>query len=626
MMRVRRWGTALALLLTATALPAVTATGTATALGAPATGAPGAPHPLRPSPLARLFDNKAISDDAGPGAADFDGAGHSLSAQDLAAAGWRPGSRLTLDGARLGWPRTAPGAADNVVADGQTVALHGQGSALTFLVAGTGTEGVPAAGTGTEGAPATSTGTVRYRDGSRSAYELTAPDWRSGPLSTKAVALPHVNGPDGQSAQDPARLYAVSVPLRAGREVASVVLPRDPGPAADLHVFAVAVKSNSPGRTGSWSASTAGYRAVGPWTDRTLRLVVHAGAGGPRARIRLANTFAAAPVDIGAASVAVQGAGAAAEAAPVPVTFDGGHGGTRIPAGAEAVSDPVGFRVPADTSLLVSIHLPGTVTAAPVHQEAGQVSYLSATDSGDRTGDTGGAAYPETLTVWPFLTGVDVDGGPGSVVALGDSITDGVKSTGGANRRWPDVLARRFQAQSALPRYGVLNQGISANRIVTDRYQGDGVSTDTGGVSAQHRLERDVLAQPAARTVVVFEGINDVRWGTTADEVIAGLRALARRAHERGLRVVAATVAPCEGYKDCTADVEARRRSVNAFVRAHGGVFDATLDFDAVLRDPQRPQRLLPAYDSGDHLHPGDAGLKALGDSVDLRALVPGQG
>ncbi|MFG2494302.1 SGNH/GDSL hydrolase family protein [Streptomyces caniferus] len=600
-MRGRRWGTALVLLLTATALPATDA-GTATAVAAH--------RPRLPLPLARLFDNRAISDNSRPGAADFDGAGHSLSAQDLAAAGWSPGSTPTLDGARLRLPRTTPGTPDNVVADGQQVAVGGRGEALTFLVAGTG------------GAPS-GTGTVRYRDGSHSSYELTAPDWRSGPLGTKAVALPHINGPGGQL-PGAARLYAVTVTLRAGREVSSVVLPEQADAPGALHVFAVSVRDSGRGRTGSWAASTAGYRAVGPWTDRTLRLVVHSGAGGPRARIRIANTFAAAPVDIGAVSIAVRGTGAAADRAPVPLTFGKGHRGVRIPAGAEAFSDPVDFTVPAGTDLVVSIHLPGTVTAAPVHQEAAQLSYLSAAGSGDRTADTTGAACPETMTFWPFLTGVDVAGGPGSIVALGDSITDGVKSTSGTNRRWPDVLARRFQAQHALPRYGVLNQGISANRIVTDRYPGDGVSTDTGGVSAQHRLERDVLAQPSARTVVVFEGINDVRWGTSADEVIAGLRTLARRSHERGLRVVVATVAPCEGYPDCSPAVEARRQAVNAFVRDQAGtVFDATLDFDAVLRDPQRPARLLPAYDSGDHLHPGDAGLEALGDAVDLRALVP---
>lgn len=606
-MRPRRWSTALTLLLATTALPA-TAVGSATAAPATATHQP--PHPL---PLTKLFDNKAVSDNSAPGAADFDGAGHSLSAQDLAAAGWSPGSALTIDGARLNWPRTAAGAPDNVRADGQTVAVRGRGDALTFLVAGTG---------GTASGP----GTVRYRDGSHSTYELTAPDWRSGPLSTKAVALPHINGADGPSA-GPARLYAVAVPLLAGREVASVVLPKASDTSAALHLFALSIRDTGRGRTGSWAASTAGYRAVGPWADRTLRLVVHSGAGGPRARIRIANTFAAAPVDIGAASIAVRGTGAAAQGEPVPLTFGRGRGGVRIPAGAEAFSDPAAFTVPRGSDLLVSIHLPRTVTAAPVHQEATQLSYLSAAGSGDRTRDADGAGYPETMTIWPFLTGVDVDGGPGAIVALGDSITDGVKSTSGANRRWPDVLARRFQAQHAVPRYGVLNHGISANRIVTDRYQGDGVSTDTGGVSAQHRLERDVLAQPSARTVVVFEGINDVRWGTSAEEVNAGLRAIARRAHERGLRVVVATIAPCEGYRDCTPDVETRRQAVNTFVRAQAGTaFDAVLDFDAVLRDPQRPQRLLPAYDSGDHLHPGDKGLQALGESVDLRTLVPGRG
>ncbi|MBM4792668.1 SGNH/GDSL hydrolase family protein [Streptomyces sioyaensis] len=600
-MRVRRAATALTLLLTATALPA-TAAGPARA----------APAPPRPLPLSALFDNRAVSDDSRPGAADFDGAGRSLSAQDLAAAGWTPGSALMLDGARLTLPRTAAGAPDNVVAHGQQVALRGRGEALTFLVSGT-------------GGAATGTGTVRYRDGSRSSYELTAPDWRSGPLSTKAVALPHLNHATGGQSAETARLYAVAVPLRAGRAVRSVVLPTRSAAGA-LHVFAVSVRDTGRGRTGSWAASTAGYRAVGPWTDRTLRLVVHSGAGGPRARIRLANTFAAAPVEIAAASIAVRGAGAAAVGPPVPLTFGGGHTGTRLPAGAEAFSDPVDFTVPAGTDLLVSLHLPGTVTAAPVHQEASQLSYLSAAGSGDRTADAGGTAFPETMTSWPFLTGVDVGDGPGSVVALGDSITDGVKSTSGANRRWPDVLARRLWAQHALPRYGVLNHGISANRLVTDRYQGDGVSSDTGGVSAGHRLERDVLAQPAARTVVVFEGINDMRAGTPAEDIVAALRALARRAHERGLRVVVATVAPCAGYGDCTPAVEARRQAVNAFVRDNGGAFDATLDFDAVVRDPQQPRRLLPAYDSGDHLHPGDAGLQALGDSVDLRALAPGPG
>ncbi|MFF6779715.1 GDSL-type esterase/lipase family protein [Streptomyces sp. NPDC012510] len=587
--RVRRrvWGTAVVLALLATVAPV------ASARAADAGAA-------QPAPLERLFDNRAVSDDIRPTEADFDGSGGSLSATDLAAAGWTPGRALTVQGARLTWPRRAAGRPDNVRAAGQSVRVSGRGDALAFLVAATG--GTEAAGTGT----------VRYSGGARSTYRLAAPDWRTGPLATKAVALPHINTPDGQLAEK-ARLYVVTVPLTPGREVSSVTLPRN----RDLHVFALSVRPDSRGWSGSWAASTSGYTAVGPWTDRTLRLVVHTSAGGPRVRIRLDNTFASAPVRVESATVALQAAGATARSTPVALPFRGSSS-TEIPAGTQAFSDPLGFEVPPDTNLLVSFHLPGTVSAAPVHRLAQQTSYVS--EPGDHAGDSSAAAYTSTLTTWPLLTGVDVGGGPGSVVVLGDSITDGEKSTVGANRRWPDVLADRLLSQNAIPHYGVLNQGISANRVVTDRYPGDGVSTDTGGVSALHRLDRDVLAQTSARTVVVFEGVNDVRWGTTADEVITGLREIAARAHARGLRVLVATIAPCEGEARCTAAVDAQRVAVNEWIRGSDD-FEGVLDFDAVLRDPERPSRMLPAYDSGDRLHPGDAGLAALAESVDLRLL-----
>ncbi|MFD7713766.1 SGNH/GDSL hydrolase family protein [Streptomyces sp. NPDC059786] len=564
-----------------------------------------ASRPSGPLPLERLFDNTAVSDDQRPGEADFDGSGGSLSAQDLTAAGWTPGRTLTVQGARLTWPRRNSGEPDNVRADGQSVRVRGRGDALALLVAGTG-------GAGLDG-----TGTVRYADGGGSAYRLTAPDWRTGPLATKAVALPHLNTPAGQLAGK-TRLYVVTVPLARGREVSSVRLPRN----RDLHVFAVSVRASTRGWTGSWAAATSGYTAVGPWTDRTLRLVVHTSQGGPRVRIRLDNTFASAPVRIGSATVAVQASGALPAGEPVALSF-GGAAWTEIPAGAQAVSDPAGFDVPADANLLVSFHLPGTVTAAPVHRLAVQRSYVS--EPGDHAGDGGAGAYTSTLTSWPLLTGVDVGGGPGSVVVLGDSITDGEKSTQDANHRWPDVLADRVRTSAEIPHYGVLNQGISANRVVSDRYPGDGVSTDTGGVSALHRLDRDVLAQTSARTAVVFQGVNDVRWGATADQVIAGLREITARAHARGIRVVAATIAPCEGESLCTAAADAQRTAVNAWIReaATAQGLDGVLDFDAVLRDPERPARLLPAYDSGDHLHPADAGLAALAGSVDLRLLAP---
>lgn len=246
-----------------------------------------APTTTKPLPLERLFDNRAVGDDTAPGTADFDGAGNSLSAQDLRAAGWTPGRTISLDAARLTWPRSAGSARpDNVIADGQSVRLRGRGDALTFLVASS-TPGGPGAGAG-------GTGRVRYQDGSSGTYTLSAPDWRAGPAATKAVGLPHVNTADGQR-PEAARLYAVTVPLRGDRQVASVTLPRDPGPGADLHVFAVSLRQPARGWTGSWAASTAGYTKVGPWTDQTLRLVVHTSAGGPGARVRLENTFAPPP-------------------------------------------------------------------------------------------------------------------------------------------------------------------------------------------------------------------------------------------------------------------------------------------------------------------------------------------
>ncbi|MEU6658233.1 SGNH/GDSL hydrolase family protein [Streptomyces sp. NPDC046821] len=590
-MRRRVWGTAVVLALLTTGFTSTTAGAT--------------PQRTEPLPLERLFDNRAVSADDRASDADFDGSGSSLSAGDLTAAGWTPGRALDVEGARLTWPRTAGSGPDNVRADGQRVRLKGHGDALAFLVAGTGGD-------------ATGTGVVRYRDGSHSSYRLTAPDWRTGPLATKSVALSHRNTPDGQLAEK-TRLFVVTVPVTRGRTIESVTLPSDPGD-PDLHVFALSVRSPAPGWTGTWSASTSGYRAVGPWVDRTVRLVVHTSVGGPRVRIRLDNTFASGPVRVGSATVAVQDAGAGAKSAPVPLTFQG-SAGAQIPAGAQAFSDPVGFDVPAGANLLVSFHLPETVASAPVHQQAIQRSYVSL--PGDHAAEASPASYTSTITYWPLLTGVDVSGGPGSVVLLGDSITDGVMSTADANHRWPDVLATRLHEQHKVPRYGVLNQGISANRVTGDRYPGDGVSTDLGGVSALHRLDRDVLSQTSARTVVVFQGVNDVRAGFSGAQVVAGLREIARRAHARGLRVVGATVTPCEGELLCTATADREREVVNAYIRDSGGDFDSVADFDAVVRDPDHPARMLPAYDSGDHLHPGDTGLDALAQAVDLRSLAP---
>ncbi|GAA1991768.1 hypothetical protein GCM10009799_17070 [Nocardiopsis rhodophaea] len=573
-------------------------------------GVPAARPTPPPPPLAEHFDNAGISDDTDTAAADLDGAGRSLSAVALKRAGWGPGQRLTLHRTQLTWPDTAPGEPDNAVADGQEVGVSGRGDALTLLAAAT-------------GGTATGSGRIIYTDGTWDRYTVTVPDWATGPHPTKAIALPYANAPQGRI-ERPALLYARTVPADPAREVARVELPRAADDTARMHVFALGLRAPTSRWTGTWSTSTSGYAALGPWEDQTLRLAVRSTTGGPAVRVRLDNTFAAEPVAIGRVTIALRRSGAEAAHAPVPLTF-GGAPGTRIPAGGQAFSDPATFRVPGGGDLLVSIHLPEPVTAAPVHSAATGTNYITDPGAGDATRAAGAGPFTGTIATWPFLTGIDVLGGPGAVVALGDSITDGVGSTPDANRRWPDVLSERLRSQSSVPHYGVLNQGISANRIVTDRYSGDGVSTDTGGVSAPHRLDRDVLAQTSAHTVIVFEGVNDVRHtGTTPRQVTLGLAEIATRTRAHGKRVLVATVAPCGGFRDCTDDVDAKRREVNAFIRANGkrgGLFDGVLDFDAVLRDPEAPERLRPAYDSGDHLHPGDAGLRAIAESIDLDML-----
>jgi lysophospholipase L1-like esterase len=286
-----------------------------------------------------------------------------------------------------------------------------------------------------------------------------------------------------------------------------------------------------------------------------------------------------------------------------------------VPAGAEVVSDPVALRVAADRDLLVSTWTPepsGTVT---YHPAAMQDSFFAGGPA-DHAGDTAAAAFTRTTRGWHYVSGVDVAGGAGTVVALGDSITDGVTSTPGANRRWTDFLAARL-ATSAVPDYGVANSGISGNRVLLD--------SSRAGRSALTRLPYDVLDRAGARTVIVFAGINDIqrtpRRGDP-EEIIAGLAQIAAQARDRGLRVVGATVLPWKGWGRWTPEREAVRVAVNAWIRAGGdGAFAGVADFDAAMRDPADPERLRPGYDSGDHLHPNDAGNRAMARAVPLGKL-----
>jgi lysophospholipase L1-like esterase len=355
------------------------------------------------------------------------------------------------------------------------------------------------------------------------------------------------------------------------------------------------------------------------FNNQTLRQVVRTSIGGSRIRVVLSNVFGTAPLRIGAASVALRSSAAALVAESIQRLTFGSRPSTTIPAGAVVVSDPVALAVPAAADLAIDLFLPmnSDTWSAPltIHHTGLQTNYLS------REGDHTGKAFSPaaTMTSWFLLARVEVMAPASSraVVAIGDSITDGTHSTIDANNRWPDVLARRLQSESSTRDVSVLNVGIAGNRLLSE-------ATPNFGINALARFDRDVLAQPGVAYVVVLEGINDIGIGArsgavpSAVDLIAGHRQLVERAHTKGLKIFGATLLPYEGAFYFTWEGEATRRAVNQWIRM-SKVYDAVIDFDAVVRDPNNRRRLLPAYDSGDKLHPSDAGYKAMAEAIDLK-------
>jgi lysophospholipase L1-like esterase len=392
----------------------------------------------------------------------------------------------------------------------------------------------------------------------------------------------------------------------------------------------VSVNSLSPataeGQTwiSSWTASPQAPRGVIPasFSNRTIRQIVHLSIGGSRVRVRLSNEFGAKPVLIGTASIAIPaGTSEIVSASLHPLTF-GGAKSVIIPPGAPVVSDPVEFNVAPLSNVAVSLFLPAATDLGTVHATGLQTALVST--AGDFTA---GSEFPvvDRFANRFFLTGVMVE--PSSparaIVAFGDSITDGSASTINANARWPDVLSRRLK--DAGISVAVLNQGIAGNRVLSDG----------AGISALARFERDVLSQPGVSHVVVFLGINDIGFpGTaiepggivrTADEIIAGYKQLVERARLRSIKVIGSPLTPFENALAGTPnqgyfapDKEAKRLAVNNWIRT-SGAFDGIIDFDRVLADPAHPSAIAAAYDSGDHLHPNDAGYKAMAESIDLK-------
>jgi lysophospholipase L1-like esterase len=372
----------------------------------------------------------------------------------------------------------------------------------------------------------------------------------------------------------------------------------------------------------SWTASPQAPRGVMPGSvsNQTLRQVVRLSIGGNKVKIRLSNEFGTVPLLIGSASVTIaRGDGESVENL-LPVTF-GGSRSIVIPPGAPALSDPIELQIAPLSDIAVNLYLPETTELATIHRVGLQTGYLSG--PGDFTATS---AFPVVgrFDQRFFLSGIMVEPTTPAraIVTFGDSITDGTNSTMNANARWPDVFARRLK--DAGIHAAVLNQGISGNRVLTDG----------AGVSALARFERDVLSQPGVSHVVLFIGINDIGFPSTAiepyglvrtaDEIIAGYKQLIERARLRSIKVIGSPLAPFENAQAGRPSQgyympakELTRQAINKWIRT-SGAFDGLIDFERALADPKNPAAMIAAYDSGDHLHPNDAGYKAMAESIDL--------
>jgi lysophospholipase L1-like esterase len=350
------------------------------------------------------------------------------------------------------------------------------------------------------------------------------------------------------------------------------------------------------------------------FNNQTLRLIVHTSIGGDRVRVVLSNAFGTAPLVVGAANVALHDKDSAIVSRSSRVLKFSGSASTTVPSGAIIISDSVDLTLPATSDLVVDLYVPGDTAASgsavTMHTGANQTSYVSS------TGNYAGAeTFPVATTTgsWFVLSRVEVAApqAAGAIVALGDSITDGTRSTLNTNHRWPDLLAKRL-AEAAGPRMAVMNAGIAGNRVLLDN----------AGPNALARFDRDVLSQTGVTHVIVMEGINDIGQARanplpSAADLIGAHRQLIVRAHARGLKIYGATLTPFEGAAYFTSEGEAKRAALNEWIRT-GKEYDGVIDFDAAVRDPNQPTKFLAQYQSGDNLHPSDAGYQAMANAVDL--------
>jgi len=362
--------------------------------------------------------------------------------------------------------------------------------------------------------------------------------------------------------------------------------------------------------------------------NQTVRMVVRPALGGDRLRIRFSNVYGGSALKIGSAHLAVVRKGATIVPESDHVVTFGGQASVSVPAGALILSDPIDMKTSDFSELAITLYLPGKVTGSTTHFLGQHETYISS--PGNFSAATDLIPNSETKS-WYWLEGVDVWAGEkaSALAAFGDSITDGASSSLGGYGDWPNQLAKRLAGGSQSARIAVINKGISGNRVLHDG----------AGVSALARLDRDILAQPGVTGLIILESINDIGFPyvkipapkgsnspdfspfadqkVSALELRVGLLQVIERAHENGIKVYGATLTPFEGVNTYNAEGETIRQELNQWIRT-GGAFDAVLDFDAAVRDPNHLTKMRAEYDSGDHIHPSDAGYKAMADAIDL--------
>jgi len=402
-----------------------------------------------------------------------------------------------------------------------------------------------------------------------------------------------------------ASMLATNVPLAPPAGVQAPATPPQAGAAATIPFPPPAQPAAAPAKP----------QPLRSFNNQTVRMLVRTSIGGRRIRVTLANTFGTGRLKIGAAHVALREKDAAiVQASDHALTFSG-KPATYIPAGAVVVSDPVDLAVPALGYLAVSVYLPEDTGAPTQHATGLHTTYISA--EGDFSGQPSFTAA-RTTNSWYFLSSVDVvaPDDAGVIVAYGDSITDGATSTNDTDASWPSVLAKRL-IDAGSTKLAVVNQGISGNRVLRDG----------AGVNALARFDRDVLAQPGVKYVMVMEAINDIGQGAgpnataanavTSDEIIAAYKQMIERAHMRGIKVIGCTLTPYEGAAYYSDNGETIRSAVNQWILT-SGAFDGVVDFDKATRDAEHPKQFVAAYNIRDHLHPNDAGYQAMANAIDL--------